>query len=296
MAEDLRVDLFCIGAPKCGTTWLAACLDEHPEAAVSDPKETNFYAPRTGFRRAPRPGPTMDQSTYRACFRPATVRADFSVNMLHNGTEVASIVAKDWPHAKLLLVLREPVQRAYSQYWNARRNHPQAKVPSSFLEALDIPEFRYQSEYAAQLVSWSHHFASDRFLFVLDHQLRDDPHAVIRHLYGWLGLDDGFVPPSLERRINAAHATGPLGRAAKQLAAWVERRGGRSVVQRLADTKAWQTLRRLDQRDKPYPPLTPEEALAWWDHLEPDLEQLATTWGVDVAPWRAQAEAWAGAS
>ena len=48
MVEVPEVGAFLLGAPKCGTTWLAEILTQHPEICVSDPKEPNIVASHKG--------------------------------------------------------------------------------------------------------------------------------------------------------------------------------------------------------------------------------------------------------
>ena len=48
MVEVPEVGAFLLGAPKCGTTWLAEVLMQHPEICVSDPKEPNIVATHKG--------------------------------------------------------------------------------------------------------------------------------------------------------------------------------------------------------------------------------------------------------
>ena len=48
MPEVPEVGAFLLGAPKCGTTWLAEVLAQHPEICVSDPKEPNIVASHKG--------------------------------------------------------------------------------------------------------------------------------------------------------------------------------------------------------------------------------------------------------
>ncbi len=39
---NFKIDFIGVGAPKCGTTWVAQCLSEHPQICLSKPKEINF--------------------------------------------------------------------------------------------------------------------------------------------------------------------------------------------------------------------------------------------------------------
>ena len=41
--RNFKVDFIGIGAPRCGTTWIAKCLSEHPQICLSSVKETDFF-------------------------------------------------------------------------------------------------------------------------------------------------------------------------------------------------------------------------------------------------------------
>src|SRR3954466_9922511 len=47
LTADVRIDCIGIGAPKCGTTWLAACLSEHPALCMGEPSALNYFCSET---------------------------------------------------------------------------------------------------------------------------------------------------------------------------------------------------------------------------------------------------------
>ncbi|MGD8608262.1 MAG: hypothetical protein PVH21_13275, partial [Myxococcales bacterium] len=125
----------CIGAPKCATTWLFHCLDEHPELFVPDFKEINFFS----VCRWGNDYETRGISYYVRLFEaagPVRIIGDFSPNLLQDPfapERVAAII----PEARLIVMIRNPVERSRSHYHYVRnRTHYQGY---SLLEILEDP-------------------------------------------------------------------------------------------------------------------------------------------------------------
>jgi hypothetical protein len=120
-------DFFVIGAPKAGTTAIHAAMARHPALFLSDPKEPKFFlcdgtAPRSGHA-----GPGDRHSArewiwrrdrYEGLFDDApagALKGESTPFYLYDPaaqTRIAELV----PHAKLIAVLRDPIDRAYSNW------------------------------------------------------------------------------------------------------------------------------------------------------------------------------------
>lgn len=105
--------LVIAGAQKCGTSSLSATLRQHPDIFMSKPKELHFFDRR--FRKG------LDH--YASHF---TAGADLA----HRGEATPVYMydpaarrrmAETLPHAKIVVILRDPAERAYSHYWHERR-------------------------------------------------------------------------------------------------------------------------------------------------------------------------------
>jgi hypothetical protein len=286
----MTVDFFCIGAPKCRTTWLANCLTDHPEVAVSRVKEPDFFVKELGvFRTHENPSFMRDWDWYRSLWDHApvgAVKGDFSINLLNNAHTAPQAIKEHFPDARFVVSLRNPVRRTYSHYWHiwGRKRH-WGGVPETFEEAIHDETLLWRSRYAAQLTPWFEHFPRDRFLVLLDFELNEDPLGQIGRVYRFLGVDDAFVPPSLDVRINGAKARkGRLERAIK-----VARRMRAMHLGFAVDAAKRLNVRRvLDRVDfEPfrYPPLAPETAEELRRMLRPDMKRLEQTLGRDLERW-----------
>jgi Sulfotransferase family len=129
-------NLFLVGAAKAGTTSLYRELARHPAIYMSPMKEPHFFsqiepAPE---RKAFFPHVTGEDE-YLALFEGATteeVLGEASTSYLWD-EQAAERIKRVVPEARILIVLRDPVDRAYSQYWNDVREGIESR---SFLDAL----------------------------------------------------------------------------------------------------------------------------------------------------------------
>ncbi|MEK6326317.1 MAG: sulfotransferase [Actinomycetota bacterium] len=129
-------NLFLVGAAKAGTTSLYRELARHPAIYMSPMKEPHFFSqiePAPG-RKAFFPHVTGEDE-YLALFEGATTEellGEASTSYLWDG-QAAERIKRVVPEARILIMLRDPVDRAYSQYWNDVREGIERRT---FLDAL----------------------------------------------------------------------------------------------------------------------------------------------------------------
>lgn len=110
----IKPSFFLLGAPKCGTTALASYLSTHPCIAVSTPKETHYFC--GDFKAGWRAGSDEDYlQHYFPHLTKNKVGVDASVYYLFVQGSIQRILNYN-PDAKFLLMLRSPIQMAYSFY------------------------------------------------------------------------------------------------------------------------------------------------------------------------------------
>src|SRR5688572_16981668 len=113
-----RPNFFIIGAPKSGTTSLDAWLSEHPNVYMSPVKEPHYFAEH----RAKRNATTLEE--YLALFDKAdpgvhTIIGEGSTSTLHSPGAMERVRAFD-PNAKIVIMVRDPVELVSSMYSHAR--------------------------------------------------------------------------------------------------------------------------------------------------------------------------------
>lgn len=208
-----------IGAAKAGTNALYHYLRQHPQVYMSPWKEPKFFAFESaedlGFRAANgREAPVnatvvLDRQEYEQLFDGARGEiglGEASPHYLYAEKAPARIKALV-PDVKLVAVLRNPVDRAFSSYQHLVRD---GLEPLDFRSALDAEPARIAANYAflyrytdlgfytRQLERYAKLFRADQLLVLLYDDLRRNPQATWRRLFSFLGVDDSFVPTQSE--------------------------------------------------------------------------------------------------
>jgi hypothetical protein len=200
---------FCIiGEAKCGTTSMWRYLAEHPEIALSQRKETNFFRSALfdwknerrlrnqlrhlcleicSYQRLLR---SIVRSRYfQVCRRqPGFVSGDGSINYFHE-EGMARRMRTYLPRARLILMLRNPVDRMYSNFWMNVRRGGAALRYASFEDFVDQGGwYRPPNLYAENLRQWLAHFPLQQFFLIKSEEFFQDPQVVLDVLFDFLGV------------------------------------------------------------------------------------------------------------
>ncbi len=197
MLRKLMPRFLGIGAMRSGTSWLAAHLEAHPQVWMKA-KEIHFFNRKIHRRRLPLP--TAEASAridYAVRFLPGTIRGKVTgeVTPAYGILEREMIEkVRSWiPDAKLLFIMRDPVERAWSQ---ARKDFPEftgkpvgEASRAELTEFLDSSPVRRRGDYAACLASWMSVYPRERFWLGFLDDVKADPEGALRDVFGFLGLD-----------------------------------------------------------------------------------------------------------
>ncbi|MGH3504506.1 MAG: sulfotransferase [Nocardioidaceae bacterium] len=219
-AANVRLpDFLVIGAYKCGTTSLCHYLSGHDQIFLPHLQEPRFFAlpdgvasrrkgrvPRVDRRDvyARRHAWTLEQ--YASLFAAAprhSMAGECSPEYLRSSASAAPAIRDQIPDAKLLAILRNPVERAFSEYLHFVRDGLEQdtfEVAISRRQSLR-PKHSYvlTGYYASQLASYLKRFPGEQLKIVLFDDLRDDPTRTLRDLFSWLGVDQPATLGASER-------------------------------------------------------------------------------------------------
>ena len=195
-------DFIIGGAPKCGTTSLHFILDQHPEIALPQ-DEVNFFDADDPlnwpdfFRVEGGQLHWLDTATddgaraewYRGLYAKLgnhKLLGEDSTQYLFSPIAPRRVKAR-LPDAKVIFMLRDPVRRAYSQYWHEMK---MMRATCSFENALTaMPQIVAQSTYAPHLRTWFDVLGSDKVLVILMEDFQKDIQANMDRIADFIGIE-----------------------------------------------------------------------------------------------------------
>ena len=187
-------DFLVIGASKCGTTYIDACLREHPEIYVPPMTKEVFYFDKNYHKGI---------NWYLKHFKYATsqhkVLGECTASYFHS-KECPKRIYQTNPNCKLIISLRDPVERCISNYFHKKRY---GETNLNFYEALEkIPSLINESLYFTQLTNFLKYFDKNQIYIIIYEDLKSNPEICLRKIYDFLGVDNSFKPQSLYDRFN----------------------------------------------------------------------------------------------
>jgi hypothetical protein len=194
-----------IGAGKAGTTSLHYWLSSHPDVFMPQSKESNFFAFRDEDTTKLDPvdrdwisSLRPNWSDYRDRFRNATLekRVGEASPMYLYHPAAAGCIAKDLPGVKLIAILREPLECAYSNFrMLSRRGLEKREFLESVNEDRDAPlrylvgSYLQKSSYSLQLMKYFSHFEKSQIRICFYEDMLRDSAALVEDLMKFLEVD-----------------------------------------------------------------------------------------------------------
>ena len=271
-----------MGVSKAASTWIHRCLQEHPGVFVPKSDSLRFFD--LGYHRG--------LSTYEAHFAgagPDQLRVDPSPTYLRSPV-AAQRIARHYPQARFVLSLRNPAERAFSQFWHEKRkgrfDYTFDQVIEHFLMFPWIVEHGF---YATHIENLLRHVPRDRVTIVLYNDLVEDPRRFLGQVLAGMALPAGFEPRVLDKRVNEAGANETQSmRAVRDLrgSAWL--RPVRKLVKSIVGRK--NLLRELGKnvsnRDEYDQGMSAAARETLGLIYAEEIDALARMTGMDFARWR----------
>jgi hypothetical protein len=296
MNSDIRpLDFLCLGAQKAGTSYLVGALRSHPDIQLPGCKELHFFSPIGEYKSHgdfAQSNFGKDLDWHRQQFQvDDRVRGEVSTHYLFD-PDCAKRIKRSFPDVKLFAILRNPVDRAFSQY-NMER-YKTAKERRPLMQIVrDEPdnEILMRGMYFQQLVPFMELFGPDQIRAYLFEDMISDPASFFADLYTFIGVDPGFMPSVTNRRVNSSRRTRfPLvTKGIRFTRRSLETLGLRSVVRSLIHVGAGRWIRNFNTRYNHIPvdfELSPGDRLALQEVYLPDIERLETLIARDLRAWK----------
>lgn len=193
-----------IGAQKSASTFLQNCLNDHPDIYLPH-GETPFFE-----------SPDYEQSEIGELERIFDKRREKSLGIKRPNyigkAEVPKRIASHLPNAKLIAVLRTPIDRAISAYYHninygfippidveigMRKLISEPSFSAKYKRSTEIIEFGYYYKY---LSKYDHYKKNSQLLVFLHEDILSKPLESVQKAYDFLGVSRAFIPKSLNSR------------------------------------------------------------------------------------------------
>ena len=302
-------NFFIVGAAKSGTTSVARYLAEHPQVYMSPIKEPSYFARdiipsleaenwarnQRGLQRylngpmlTPRGGCVLEWEPYLRLF--ATVNGEKAIGEASTAYLISPRAPSDIrsaiPHARIIIMLRSPIERAFSTYLMFCRN---GRLRASFSDVLQCTGSCALSEWRRMILEtrivapgverFLTTFPGSQIRWYLYEDLSTDPLAVMRNMYGFLEVECDFHPDVSRRYNEHMLPRAPLLHRAIHTTSLSE------IAHRVIPAKARPLLRRVFFHTGPAPSLTPADHAILADYFRNDVTELSRLLQRDLSHW-----------
>lgn len=288
-----EISFIGIGAPRCGTSWIANVLRAHPKICISEPKEVRYFN-RMEMQVGKLKGNVnanfdQDIAWYLKRFshaKPGQLLGEISPVYLSDEQAPAAIKAR-YPNVKLIVCLRNPVDRAYSFYKLHRGNRIIDEM--SFEEALEREDVYVRTGmYGEHLARYLEHFDRDQILFLVFEELIAEPAHELGRIFEFLELE---TPPDLDpskyhTNESAKRRSNKLHKAAFRFSQWLIEHGFSRVLGLLRAMGIHKLFNRINAAPVKRESMNDDTRAMLVDTFRKDIVRLEGLFDVDLGRWK----------
>ncbi|MCB9136316.1 MAG: sulfotransferase [Anaerolineales bacterium] len=289
-----------IGAAKAGTTALHSLLRQHPQIFLPTNKEPGYFAYHKQHPSLAGPGDqeervylVLDMLQYQKIFASASsfhARGEATTAYLYH-PQAAENICQILPSIKLIAILRNPVDRAYSSFLQMVRD---GREPlTDFRETLKVEaqriklgwgqiwHYRQMGYYGKQLKRYYAQFPNAQIRVFLYDEFLSSPEQVLRKIFNFLEVDDTFLPDIRERiNVSGVPRNQPL------YALLTRKRSLRIILRHIIPYSLRKFLnRQLSHWPLAKPPLAKDIRKSLMEDFYDDLLELQKLIDKDISPW-----------
>lgn len=285
-----KVDFFIVGAPKAGTTSLYYYLNEHFEIEMSSQKEPDFFSDKSLQNQKLYYGKDRIDTIekYQLLFQreDVIVRGEASVSYLFYEDVPHKIISYN-PNAKIIIMLRNPVERAFSHYL---MDYRLGLISESF-EVIIKKQSKHKnahlfyqqyievSEYAKQIKRYLEVFPKDNICFIDYEDFKNDTVEIVHSIFMFLGVNDDFQP-QLRKKHNTY--TTPKNEIIRYVYSSVL---FRKMLASIFSKNLTKSIRSLLFRSDKKPKISEETRGFLKKHFESDVRELSELLKKDFLKW-----------
>ncbi|MEE2913020.1 MAG: sulfotransferase [Planctomycetota bacterium] len=188
-----QITFVMAGCQRCGTTWVDAALREHPEIYLPSQKQTYFFDENyeNGFN--------WYLKQFEACDEKHKAVGEIATGYCLSNA--IPRMAKHLPHIKIIIAMRHPVDRAYSNYQVRKAVNRWSSFESALKQESD---FLVRGQYIDQIELLLKYYPPDQIHYLFYDDLRSDDRKYLKSIFTFLGVDNTFDSSQIGRQRNAS--------------------------------------------------------------------------------------------
>lgn len=286
-----KINMMIVGAEKAGTSSLQQYLGQHPQICTHDPREMNFFVIEDEYQQGYE---QIFPYYFSECQTSTNVVVAKSAGCMYSPMAAIRLQRHN-PEVQVVILLRNPIERAYSSYWFSRRRGWEAsptfemalKSNNGRLHRFDSNEklsiYLEQSNYIKYLPQIFDLFDKEQIHIFLLEDLKNEAQKVCSQLFAVVHVDRQYVVDTV-RHNRAAVAK------SEKLAQWLSSGNTfkQSIGRLLPPGLRWKfksKLNALNERDFVPPPINPNTETALKNYFKESVDQLGVLIGRDLSCW-----------
>lgn len=276
MDSPRRPDFVIIGTTKGGTSWIVENLQFQTSVSIPMQPQAGLHF----FSRHYDKGVDWYLGHFAGLGDEVAFVGEKSASYLPH-PDVPGRLKALLPDVRLIAQLRDPVDRAYSDYcMHFRRGQADGDI-ERYLdpEHSPIPRLLHDGLYFKHLSAYLDMFDADQLLVTIYEEMERSPEQVFRAICNHVGIKDPALSPTLKKRVKGKDAS------MLPLALRTHLAPFKGAITPFRHTAAFKTARSLLARPNRYPPLTASIRRRMADYFRPDVEDLSRFLGHDLNGW-----------
>lgn len=288
--DNFKIDFIGVGLPRAATTWMDKNLREHPQICMSLYKEPAYF--NHNYHKG--------LEWYKNFFKYAKeeqIKGEYTPGCFFGGEQVINRIKEHNENIKIIICLRNPIERAYSSYVFQKRRGEKA----SFFKPLEAFKKGViaDAKYAPHLENWLNNFPRKNILFLFFEDIEKDPCKFINKICNFLGVEQ-YKPSGLEKKENSPGQKKPRIIFLSKLIALIEYfllQFDNKLVEKFKDTSLFRLLQRgvgkvknLNFKKVESPPkkseMDPEFRSYVREYFKEDIQNVEKLINKDLSHWK----------
>ena len=270
------IDFIGIGAQKSATSWIYSQLKKHKDICIPV-KELHFFS----RKRYEIKGIDWYENKFHMCKN--TMKGEFSTSYL-NTKGVAKKISDNYPNIKIIVSLRDPVKRAFSNYLNDIMSGDVSKELSFEEAIMSHPEYLEQGFYYEQIRQYLKYFKKENIHIILFENIKKNPQIVLEDLFKFLNVVQYKEEDLCKKNVSRIPKNASLERVMFIIAQFLNNGRTRWCYHLIKRSNLHNMIRKINTDNKK-PRLSRLEYNKYIEQYANDMQSLAKEFKLDVSYW-----------